>query len=116
VLIEVKPLHELIGEINQAKFRAARRFCHVQGWGLLVTDGSRTAQRVWARQVDPAVTDLLVSQMAEAGHLSWSRLQTLRGSRPFTHFDLAAVALAQGWASRRGPFRICQLAPADRDA
>lgn len=108
VLIEVKgSLAEAALWVNRAKFTAARDVCRVQGWGFLVTDGTRPLSHLLNRTVTPGVGNLLRTRLAQHP-LRWADIRQLRKQHEITHSDIALLALQHNWRLDLNPWRLSE--------
>ncbi|MFH8405724.1 TnsA endonuclease N-terminal domain-containing protein [Streptomyces sp. NPDC018019] len=105
VLIEAKPQCDIPLAVNLAKYRAAAGLCARNGWGLLVTDGTRTLQDLERHPVAPELEHRLRAAL-EAGELTWPDIRDIARGTAFTSLDLAALILRNGWRWELGPYRL----------
>lgn len=106
LIVEVKgSVAEAALWVNRAKFSAVRERCRANGWGFLLTDGSRTLENLTGRVVAASIENVLAAHLA-ANELNWTEIKVLREKHGFTQTDLAALALRNGWQIRLNPWRI----------
>ncbi|MFF4160250.1 TnsA endonuclease N-terminal domain-containing protein [Streptomyces sp. NPDC001678] len=105
VLIEAKPQYAIPLAINEAKYRAAAGYCAGRGWGLLVTDGSRTRAGLARHTVDSELERRLLAAVTER-ELTWPDIREIGHGIPFTSLDIAALVLRHRWTWELGPYRL----------
>ncbi|WP_158813087.1 TnsA endonuclease N-terminal domain-containing protein [Streptomyces rimosus] len=105
VLIEAKPQCDIPLAVNLAKYRAAAELCARNGWGLLITDGTRTLRDLERHPVAPELEQGLRAALATR-ELTWPDVRDITRGTPFTSLDLAALVLRNGWQWELGPYRL----------
>ncbi|HEV2890387.1 MAG TPA: TnsA endonuclease N-terminal domain-containing protein, partial [Frankiaceae bacterium] len=111
VLIEVKQLRDMALSISRAKFAAARAFAHERGWGWVAVEWRRTHADLADHRVRADVECAVSERLAE-GPMAWLDVRRLREEVPFTHTDIAALAVRHDWTFRHAPYLLA-LPPHD---
>ncbi|WP_150241289.1 TnsA endonuclease N-terminal domain-containing protein [Streptomyces albofaciens] len=105
VLIEAKPQCDIPLAVNLAKYRAAAGLCARNGWGLLITDGTRTLRDLERHPVATELEQRLRAAL-DTRELTWPDVRDITRGTAFTSLDLAALVLRNGWQWELGPYRL----------
>ncbi|SRR6266487_1993052 len=95
VVVEIKPRYQMALYENLTKWSALRRFCFQNGWGLLVTDGKRSIQKLQHYEFSVELQTALLGALANSqdGRLSWNEYREIRNQYNTTWDDFLAVIL-----------------------
>lgn len=108
VLVEVTTWDFMALHRNWGKYNALRLFCLKHGWGLLITDGTKTLQQVKQHPIALPFQTALLEALAHAenGTLSWEEYRVVRDQHQGTHKDFIAIVLTQRLAWSLDPFTL----------
>lgn len=106
VVVEIKQRYQMALYENLAKWSALYKYCIQTGWGLLVTDGCRSFQKLQQREFPEAFqTALLIAlENSKDGSLSWKEYRSIRDQHKATWDDFIAVILKNRLVWRLQPF------------
>ena len=110
VVVEIKPRYQMALHENLTKWSALHQYCVQNGWGLLITDGSRSLQKLQQHEFDVEFQTALIMALENSkdGTLSWSEYRSIRDQHNATWNDFLAVILNNGLVWRLQPFVLKQ--------
>jgi len=110
VVVEIKPRYQMALHENLTKWSALHQYCVQNGWGLLITDGSRSLQKLQQHEFDVELQTALIMALENSkdGTLSWSEYRNIRDQHNATWNDFLAVILNNGLVWRLQPFVLKQ--------
>ena len=110
VVVEVKPRYQMALNENLTKWSALHEYCVQNGWGLLVTDGNRSIQKLQQHEfsVDFQTALLITLENSRDGALSWAEYRNIRDQHNATWNDFLAVILKNRLVWRLQPFVLKQ--------
>jgi len=113
VVVEVKPRYQMALHENLTKWSALHRYCVQNGWGLLVTDGSRSIQKLQQHEFSMEFQTALFIALENSrdGTLSWTEYRSIRDQHNATWNDFLAVILKNGLVWSLQPFVLKQKVP-----
>ena len=113
VVVEVKPHYQMALHENLTKWSALQKYCVQNGWGLLITDGYRSIQKLQQHQfaVEFQTALLMALENSRDGTLSWTEYRSIRDQHQATWNDFLAVILKNGLVWSLQPFVLKQKVP-----
>ena len=113
VVVEVKPRYQMALHENLTKWSALQKYCVQNGWGQLVTDGSRPIQKLQQHEfaVEFQTALLMALENSRDGTLSWAGYRSIRDQHQATWSDFLAVILKNGLVWSLQPFVLKQKVP-----
>jgi DNA-binding CsgD family transcriptional regulator len=113
VVVEIKPRYQMALHENLIKLSALRQFCIQNGWGLLVTDGKITIQKLQhhAFSVDFQTKLIEAISNSKGGSISWREYKIIRDQYNATLGDFVAVILKNKLIWSLQPFVIKRRPP-----
>ena len=110
VVVEVKPRYQMALHENLTKWSALHKYCVQNGWGLLITDGYRSIQKLQQHEfsVEFQMALLIALENSRDGILSWTEYRSIRDQHNATWNDFLAVILKNRLVWRLQPFVLKQ--------
>jgi DNA-binding CsgD family transcriptional regulator len=110
VVVEIKPRYQMVLYENLTKWSALYKFCLQNGWGLLVTDGTRHFQKLQDHEISVEYQTALLSALAnsEDGTLSWKEYRDIKDQYSATWNDFLAIILKNRLEWNLQPFVLKQ--------
>jgi DNA-binding CsgD family transcriptional regulator len=110
VVVEIKPRYQMALYENLTKWSALHKFCLQNGWGLLVTDGSRPFQKLQHHEISVEYETTLLAALAnsEDGILSWKEYRDIKDQYNSTWNDFLAIILKNRLEWNLQPFVLKQ--------
>lgn len=105
VVVEIKPRSGMGLYQNLCKWTAMRAFCEERGFGLLVTDSSRTIQEVQSLATDPQFEAALLLRL-QRGPLAWRELRMIRDDYGVKVTEFVATVLRHRLEWRLKPLEL----------
>ena len=108
VVVEIKPRYQMALYENLAKWTVLRKFCFQNGWGLLVTDGKRSIQKLQQHEFSVEFQTALLRALANSqdGSLSWNEYRSIRDQYNATWNDFLAIILKNRLIWNLQPFML----------
>lgn len=112
IVVEIKPRYQMALYENLAKWSALYKYCVQNGWGLLVTDGTRVFQKFQQHKFPAEFQTALLMALENSrdGTLSWKEYRTIKDQYNITWDDFIAVILQNRLIWRLQPFVLKQRA------
>lgn len=113
VVVEIKHRYQMALHENLTKLSALRKFCVQNGWGLLVTDGTRPIQQLQQYEFAVEFQTALLTALANSqdGTLSWKEYKSIRDQYNATWDDFTAIILRNRLIWNLQPFELKQRIP-----
>jgi hypothetical protein len=106
LLVEVKGfIDHCASWRNMAKFAAAARFAHDNGWGFVVTNNRVTWRELVDRRISP-VTESRLRYRLTKGPMNWRDIGAFMSDHELNHLDIAAIIWRNRWYWRPRPYLL----------
>jgi hypothetical protein len=106
LLVEVKGfIDHCASWRNMAKFAAAVRFAHDNGWGFVVTNNRVTWRELVDRRISP-VTESRLRYRLTKGPMNWRDMGAFMSEHKLNHLDIAAIIWRNRWYWRPRPYLL----------
>lgn len=106
VFVEIKPLFTMAEDQNVCKWHALKNFCEENGYGCLMTTGTRSINHYCAQEYSEAFEIDLLKALDEAGSLSWPEYNKIKTRHEALIKDLCTIVLKNDLKYNRGPFHL----------
>lgn len=108
VVVEIKHRYQMALYENLAKWTALRKFCVQNGWGLLITDGTRAIQKLQQHEVPKEFQAALLAALEHSLNkvISWKEYKSIRDQYNVTWDDFTSVILKNRLVWSLQPFEL----------
>jgi len=106
IFVEVKPLFTMAEDQNVCKWHALKKFCEENGYGCLMTTGTKSINHYCEQEYTEAFEIDLLKELDEVGSLSWSEYNKIKTQHDTLINDLCTIVLKNDLKFNRGPFRL----------
>ena len=106
VYVEIKPLFTMAEDQNVCKWHALKNFCEKNGFGCLMTTGTRSINHYFEQEYSEAFEIDILKALDEAGSLSWPEYNKIKAQHKTFINDLCTIVLKNDLKFNTGPFHL----------
>ena len=106
VFVEIKPLFTMAIDQNICKWHALKTFCEENGYGCLMTTGTKSINHYYAQKYTETFEMDLLKALDEVGSLSWAEYKKIKTRHETLKNDLCTIILKNDLKFNIRPFRL----------
>ncbi len=106
VIAEIKPWNTMAKDQNICKWNALKKFCGENGYGCLMTTGTRSINYYCEQEYTEAFEKELLEELDRTGSLNWPLYNKIKSGHDTLFNDLCTIVLKNDLKYNIGPFRL----------